>query len=72
MEAGKTRFDAEICIMNQLIKLVRDLDSKTKARIFQWALSRAESEEGEEVKLPSEPDHNTEAKAEESQTQQAV
>lgn len=36
-----TRFDPEICVMNQLIKLMAQLDRHSQIRVLEWAKQRA-------------------------------
>ena len=37
----KSRFDPEVCAMNQLMKLMAQLDRHTQIRVLEWAKQRA-------------------------------
>ena len=37
----KSRFDPEICVMNQLLKLMLELDRPSQIRVLDWAKQRA-------------------------------
>ena len=64
---NKNRFDPEITIMNQLLKLMTQLDRHAQVRVLEWCKQRAidekyydpvEDEEVEQVKLQEEASVN--------------